>query len=68
MIYCVIPRDSTDLFGRMAECYRDNPDVKVIFDDRATPERRQEQRNGETRFPRDRQRKRVAFPLRATQS
>ena len=36
MIYCVIPPElADDLFDRMVEYYRDNPNVKVIVDRRA---------------------------------
>jgi hypothetical protein len=59
----VIPRDSNDLFARMVECYRDNRDVTVIFNDRATPERRPDQRNGEKRLSRDHSRTRLVLPL-----
>jgi hypothetical protein len=62
VIYCVIPRDSKDLFARMVECYRDNPDVTVIFDERAIPERRQERRNSATSLSRARRRTLVALP------
>ena len=38
MIYCVIPRElEADLFDRMVEYYRDNPNVTVILDQRRGP-------------------------------
>jgi hypothetical protein len=36
MIYCVIPPElADDLYDRMVEYYRDNPNVEVIIDRRA---------------------------------
>ena len=69
MIYCVIPRELEDeLFERMTEYYRENPEVEVILDrrDGAANDRRR----GETaatdnrRVTRDRRRPRATgtFP------
>jgi hypothetical protein len=41
MIYCVIPRELEDeLFDKMVEYYKDNPNVTVIIDRREGPDRR----------------------------
>ena len=42
MIYCVIPAELKDeLFDRLVEYYKDNPNVEVIIDRRTGPDRRQ---------------------------
>ena len=41
MIYCVIPKElEGDLFEKMVEYYKDNPNVTVIVDRREGPDRR----------------------------
>jgi hypothetical protein len=41
MIYCVIPQALADeLYDRLAEHYRDDPNVEVIIDRREGPDRR----------------------------
>jgi hypothetical protein len=41
MIYCVIPRELADeLYDKMVEYYKDNPNVTVIIDRREGPDRR----------------------------
>jgi hypothetical protein len=41
MIYCVIPRELEDeLYEKMVEYYKDNPNVTVIVDRREGPDRR----------------------------
>ena len=41
VIYCVVPRElETELFERMVEYYKDNPNVTVIVDRREGPDRR----------------------------
>jgi hypothetical protein len=41
MIYCVIPPElEGELFDRLTNYYRDNPDVTVIVDRRSGPDRR----------------------------
>jgi hypothetical protein len=41
MIYCVIPRELEDeLYDKMVEYYKDNPNVTVIVDRREGPDRR----------------------------
>ncbi len=68
MIYCVIPRDlEAELFDKMVEYYKDNPNVAVIVDRREGPDRRDRQEGGGgggKRLLRDRRRPRVpgTFP------
>jgi hypothetical protein len=41
MIYCVIPRElESELFDKMVEYYKDNPNVTVIVDRREGKDRR----------------------------
>jgi hypothetical protein len=41
VIYCVIPRElEADLYDKMVEYYKDNPNVTVIVDRREGPDRR----------------------------
>jgi hypothetical protein len=65
MIYCVIPRELADeLYDKMVEYYKDNPNVTVIVDRREGPDRRQEKRPPGQRVIRDRRRARIpgTFP------
>ena len=68
MIYCVIPPELKDeLFEKLVEYYKDNPNVEVIVDRRTGPERRREKVSAEVmeqRKTRDRRRGRVpgTFP------
>jgi hypothetical protein len=67
MIYCVIPRELEDeLFERMVEYYKDNPNVTVIVDRRDGPDRRSKRfaPTGGKREIRDRRRARApgTFP------
>jgi hypothetical protein len=68
VIYCVIPRElEADLFEKMVEYYKDNPNVTVVVDRRDGPDRRDGQDDGsfkERRTIRDRRRARVpgTFP------
>lgn len=65
MIYCVIPRElEAELFDKMVEYYKDNPNVTVIVDRRHGPDRRQGKEYGGKRVLRDRRRQRVTgtFP------
>jgi hypothetical protein len=42
VIYCVIPPELKDeLYDRLVEYYKDNPNVEVIIDRRTGPDRRQ---------------------------
>ena len=65
MIYCVIPRELEDeLFEKMVDYYKDNPNVSVIVDRRDGPNRRQGKSYGGKREIRDRRRARIpgTFP------
>ena len=68
MIYCVIPRElEAELYGKMVEYYKDNPNVSVIVDRREGPDRRGGKPDAEfeeQRQIRDRRRARVpgTFP------
>ena len=62
MIYCVIPPELADeLYDKMVEYYKDNPNVTVIVDRRIGPDRRREGANvpGGKRQIRDRRRARA---------
>ena len=69
MIYCVIPRElANELYDKMVEYYKDNPNVEVIVDRREGPDRRRLQGEAsgefqEKRTTRDRRRQRPGtFP------
>ena len=69
MIYCVIPRELEDeLYDKMVEYYKDNPNVTVILDRREGPDRRSGEEPSEEikerRRLRDRRRARIpgTFP------
>jgi hypothetical protein len=65
MIYCVIPRElEAELYEKMVEYYRDNPNVTVIVDRREGTDRRAGREYGGQRLIRDRRRTRVTgtFP------
>ena len=69
MIYCVIPRELADeLYDKMVDYYKDNPNVTVIIDRRSGPDRRNRKGGGdvghEQRLIRDRRRSRIpgTFP------
>jgi hypothetical protein len=70
VIYCVIPPELADeLYDKMVEYYKDNPNVTVIVDRRKGPDRRGRRKGGgdgarEQRTIRDRRRPRVTgtFP------
>src|SRR3954447_4585173 len=70
VIYCVIPPElADDLYDKMVEYYKDNPNVTVIIDRRKGPDRRNRKGAGddgarEQRTIRDRRRPRVpgTFP------
>jgi hypothetical protein len=60
MIYCVIPRElEAELFEKMVEYYKDNPNVTVIVDRREGPDRRKQRQTGGKRETRDRRRSRI---------
>ena len=47
MIYCVIPRELADeLYDKMVEYYKDNPNVTVIIDRREGADRRRQRAPG----------------------
>ena len=69
MIYCVIPPElEEELYDKMVEYYKDNPNVTVIIDRRTGPDRRNRKGGGdaghEQRRIRDRRRARIpgTFP------
>jgi len=65
MIYCVIPRELEDeLYDKMVDYYKDNPDVTVIVDRREGHDRRSGRAGGGQRETRDRRRARIpgTFP------
>ena len=65
VIYCVIPRELKDeLYDKMVEYYKDNPNVTVIIDRREGPDRRTDKHGGGMRQIRDRRRQRApgTFP------
>ncbi len=68
MIYCVIPPELEDeLYEKMVEYYKDNPNVTVIIDRRQGDDRRRGKPAGEfkeRRQTRDRRRSRIpgTFP------
>jgi hypothetical protein len=69
MIYCVVPKELQDeLYDKLVEYYRDNPNVTVILDRREHgPDRRSKETGAEfkeRRLTRDRRRLRVTgtFP------
>ncbi len=65
MIYCVIPRGLEDeLYDKMVEYYKDNPNVTVILDRREGNNRRTGRLYGGKREIRDRRRARIpgTFP------
>ena len=68
MIYCVVPRElEGELYEKLVDYYKDNPNVTVIVDRRDGPNRRQgkpSEEIKEQRVLRDRRRARVpgTFP------
>jgi hypothetical protein len=54
VIYCVIPKElEGDLFEKMVDYYKDNPNVTVIVDRREGPDRRDGQSDAEFREQRE---------------
>ena len=67
MIYCVVPPELADeLYERLVDYYRDEPNVEVIVDRRSGPDRRgaPASTHDERRQTRDRRRRGIAgtFP------
>jgi hypothetical protein len=61
VIYCVVPRELEDeLYDKLVEYYKDNPNVTVIVDRREGPDRRAgKKKGGGVREIRDRRRARA---------
>jgi hypothetical protein len=63
VIYCVVPRElEAELYEKLVDYYKDNPNVTVIVDRRDGPDRRQGEPPPEVkerRITRDRRRARV---------
>ena len=60
MIYCVIPRGSrTELYEKLTEHYKDNPNVEVILTAATGEDRRNGRESGGKREARDRRRARI---------
>jgi hypothetical protein len=60
VIYCVIPRElEAELYAKMVEYYKDNPNVEVIIDRREGPDRRKGRSAGGKRETKDRRRPRI---------
>ena len=50
MIYCVVPEPLADeLYDRLVDYYKDDPNVKVIIDRRQSDRRRERDRRGDRR-------------------
>jgi len=50
MIYCVVPEPLADeLYDKLVEYYKDDPNVKVIIDRRSKDRRKERDRRGEKR-------------------
>jgi hypothetical protein len=65
MIYCVIPQAlEGDLYDKLADYYKDEPNVEVIIDRRQAERRRRGETAGGKREIRDRRRRRAmgSFP------
>jgi hypothetical protein len=65
VIYCVIPKElEAELYDRMVEYYKDNPNVTVLVERRDGPDRRRGREYGGKRELRDRRRMRApgTFP------
>ena len=65
MIYCVIPETlAGELYDKLTDYYKDEPNVEVIVDRRRAERRRRGETAGGKREVRDRRRRRVAgtFP------
>ena len=50
MIYCVVPEPLADeLYDKLVDYYKDDPNVKVIIDRRSNDRRKERDRRGERR-------------------
>jgi hypothetical protein len=69
MIYCVVPRELEDqLYDKLVDYYKDNPNVTVIVDRRGGPDRRHGKSSGGKRETRDRRRPRIPGTFPATEA
>lgn len=60
MIYCVVPQElEEELYEKLVEYYKDDPNVKVIVDRRKAERREPGSGGGGLRLRRDRRRPRV---------
>jgi hypothetical protein len=60
VIYCVVPPElEAELFDKLTEYYKDNPNVTVIVDRRKGPDRRRGSTAAGNRVTRDRRRPRA---------
>ena len=60
MIYCVVPEElAPELYDRLADYYKDDPNVKVIIDRRKAERRGRGASSGVKRELRDRRRRTV---------
>jgi hypothetical protein len=65
VIYCVIPPElEAELYDKLVDYYKDNPNVTVIVDRRSGNDRRHGRSTGGNRETRDRRRPRIpgTFP------
>jgi hypothetical protein len=63
MIYCVVPQALADeLYDRLVDYYKDDPNVQVIIDRREGPDRRQGQPSPEGQAMRETRDRRRARP------
>ena len=50
MIYCVVPEElAPELYDKLADYYKDDPNVKVIIDRRSSDRRKERDRRNERR-------------------
>jgi hypothetical protein len=67
VITCVVPRElEGELYAKLVEHFKDNPNVQVIVDRRAGSDRRSDRSGGGQRAVRDRRRSRIAGTFPAT--
>ncbi len=68
MIYCVVPRElEGELYAKLVEHYKDNPNVTVLLDRRDGPDRRDGREYGGKREVRDRRRGRAVGTFLSTE-
>jgi hypothetical protein len=67
VIYCVVPRElEEELYSKLVEHYKDNPNVTVVLDRRDGPDRRDGREYGGKREIRDRRRPRAVGTFLST--